>query len=797
MGQRITFVLLILLVGLVGRAGAQGVDATGRPVAEIRIVGVSGQTEQLVRNQITLRSGDPFDQQVVAQDIQNLTRLGRFSQIFVDIEPNDDGSVDVIYRLTPQQLLSDVQVVGNKALDDEQLLEAVLLRPGDAQDDYLIQHGRRQIIEKYREAGHYLADVQVDEEMLSDNQVLIYRVREGPRVKVRGVRFDGNETFTARQLKSKIRTRPYMFIFEKGELSEEQLQQDVGRLRDFYEQRGYLEARVGRRVELSADQKDAVVVFMIDEGPQYTVASIDFDIRGQAIFPEQEMRQAMQLNQGDVYSVDRVRGSVEALENLYGRLGYLMVDRPDRPIREGGSTTIAIERSFHADQPKVDLVVRINEGKPYTVGNVVVRGNMQTRDKVVRRQLRGLEPGRRFDRPSIEHSQKRLTRSALFREADITVQGEPEQTDRDVLVEVKEARTGSLSFGAAVSSDAGLLGAIDFRQRNFDIADWPRSWGELFSGQAFRGAGQTFAVSIQPGNRVSLYSVSFSEPYLNDSDYFLNTSLFLRQRDYEEGEGDFDEERLGGSLGLGKRFGDVWSASIRADFEQIEISEIASDAPVDVFAVEGDNQLDSLGLYFTRNTTDDRIFPTRGSILTFGVGRTGVITDDFQFTRATVRYRKFWTVDEDFFGRKTIFSARVESGLILEEDEAPIFERFYAGGHRSFRGFRYRGVGPRGIRNDTRTVGDDPVGGDWMFLFGMEYNFPIVQEYVRGVFFMDSGTVEDDLSFDEYRVSLGGGVRLIVPFLGQAPFAFDLAYPIVKEEFDEQRLFSFSVDLPF
>ncbi len=142
-------------------------------------------------------------------------------------------------------------------------------------------------------------------------------------------------------------------------------------------------------------------------------------------------------------------------------------------------------------------------------------------------------------------------------------------------------------------------------------------------------------------------------------------------------------------------------------------------------------------------------------------------------------------------------SLGLEVGYIFEQDEAPLFEPFNAGGHRSFRGFRFRGVGPRGIRQDTGMLGDDPVGGDWMFLVKLEYNYPIYREVVRGVVFLDTGTVEDDFGFDNYRASLGVGVRLKIPFLGQAPFALDFAVPLLKETGDETQVVSFDLALPF
>jgi outer membrane protein insertion porin family len=454
---------------------------------------------------------------------------------------------------------------------------------------------------------------------------------------------------------------------------------------------------------------------------------------------------------------------------------------------------VRIDRLFHEREPKVDLVVNVSEGLASSVGRIILRGNELTKDKVVLRSITtGLEPGRRFDRSGIDLTKRRLSESSLFSEAEVTVLGQPGDEFRDVLIEVTETNTGRLSFGAGISSDAGVVGAIDLVQRNFDIADWPDSFEEFASGRAFRGAGQYFHISLQPGNEFSRYSVAFREPYFLETDLFFDANFRYFNRERE----DWDEERLGGSLGLGQRFGDIWSARATVRFEEVGINDVEDDAPVDAFEVEGDNQITQLGASFTRSTVDSRLFPTQGSRLTVGVVRTGALGGDFDFTSVSASYNKFWTVEEDFLGRKTVLSFRVSGAYIIEDDEAPLFERFYAGGHRTFRGFEFRGVGPRGIRADTGRVGDDPVGGDWLFLAGVEYNWPVFQDVIRAVVFVDSGTVQEDFGFDEYRVSVGAGLRIKIPFLGQAPFAIDFAVPLVKQDDDETQIFSFDLDIP-
>ncbi len=757
---------------------AQGLDPTGRPIASIRIAGLEQVPEQLVRNQIRSRTGEPYDPDTVNGDIVRISSLGRFESVTAEFEQLPDGSIALVFQVREQPLLTDVQVVGNSSIPDQELLGRVLLRTGDPADPFLINRGRQQIIEAYEDKGYFVADVTVDQDLLEESGILLYRVREGPRVRIRAFEFEGNDTFSDRQLKSQIQSKAYFPIFRSGALNRQELELDAGRIRDFYRDRGYLEAQADRDIRISPDQRDAVVVFLIEEGPQYLVDTIR--VEGNEVFPDEQILLNMELRAGDVYAANKRRQSQQALRELYGKLGYL-------------DTNIEIIDLFNPDRPTVDVVVRIEENRSYTVGSVSIRGNELTKSHVVLRQVRGMTPGRPFDRAGVDETERRLRENSLFADATVTILGEPEDQVRDVLIQVQETNTGSILFGAGVSSDLGVLGAVNLTQRNFDIADYPEDFEEFITGRAFRGAGQFFSLNLSPGTENSRYSLNFREPYLLETEYFLDTSVFFFTSERE----DFDETRWGGSFGLGQRFGDVWRGSIRTRFNRVTIDQIEADAPVDVFDVEGDSDVTGLGFVLERSTTDSFIFPTEGNRWEFGVERVGALGGDFDFTRLRTEFRQFWTVDEDFFGRRTVLSWRVEIGYILESDEAPIFERFFAGGHRSFRGFDFRGVGPRGIRADTRERGDDPVGADWLLLTGLEYNFPLWEEVIRGVVFTDMGTVTEDLGFDDWRVSVGAGFRIKLPFLGQAPFALDFAIPVLRQDDDDERLISFDLALPF
>ena len=754
---------------------------TDRAVLSVGFAGLDTVPRQLVENAVRMSVGDPYDPAVVNEDIRRLTRLGRFEKVepAVEVVP---GGLHLTYRLVEQPLLASVEVRGNKAIDDLTLRSAVTLRAGDPADEFLIERAVRQIKERYRKRGYFVADVSVDRELLERERRLELTVREGPRLRVHGIAFEGNVVFSDDQLREEVKQPTRIPVLRQGNLDRDLVELDATRVRDYLRDRGYLDAQVGSRIDVSPDQERAVVTFLVSEGQRYTVQSVRFtpDAEGGPLLvPDEQLLLAMFLKPGSVYSVNRSQASEEAIEAMYGRLGHLDADA-------------RIERRFDPERPEVVLDATVNPGRPATVGKVIVRGNNLTRTRVILRDTRGLTPGRRFDAVGLAETRRRLSETPLFSQPTVTVLGEPGDEVRDVLIEVEERNTGSIAFGANVSSDLGLGGAVDLTQRNFDITDTPESLGDFLTGQSFRGAGQTFNLTASPGARNSSYAVSWRDPAFLESDFSLSVSGFFNDRDRRQ----YDERRAGGSVGVGRRFGDVWSGALVARYNSIRIDDIERNASVDVFEVEGNNDLTSLGVSFTRSTADSFFTPGRGSRTEVGFDQVGALGGSFEFSRATAGFTKFWTVDRDFLDRRTILSFGVDTGYILQENEAPIFERFYAGG-RSFRGFDFRGIGPRGVRADTGELGDDPVGGRFSLLTTLQYEFPLVDNYLRGVVFTDQGTIDNSVELNRWRVSVGAGIRMSIPFLSQAPFAIDFAVPLLEEEGDEDELISFTLDIPF
>lgn len=807
-----------------------------RPIREIRIVRpvlkdgrATGETtpvepgvSQLVRNQLRTLEGRPLRRALIEEDISRLNRLGRFKRIRSDVQTLADGSAIVIFTVEEQAVIQDVQVIGNRELTDQELLAAITLQPGTPVDRFQIDRAARAIEEKYRQKGYYNVKVAVDEPELEESAIVVLRVVEGQRVRVTGVQFEGNNSFTRGELLSAVKTAVYVPIFEKGPLDDQVLQDDAASLAKFYRDRGYLDVRTSFRVQPAPNGKEALVTFRVEEGPLYTLRGVRVFYETPAMlekyrtevlkdpaarvpyltveqmraiggkpFSEEQITGLMAVKPGDVYGEDKIRRSLRNIEEAYGKLGYIIQRGPFE------TTTVILQTKEVRDEtrPEVDLLLFITEGKPFTLGQINIGRNEITKQQVILRQM-DIKVDRPLDYTSLIESQKRLEQLRLFAPGTVRVKVLPpstaEPTKRDVYVETPETNTGEFNIGAAVDSDFGLIGAIGIVQRNFDIASPPESFGDLFSGRAFRGAGQRFEITAQPGDRSQTYKISLTEPYFLESDYSLGGALLYTKRDYRE----YDEQRYGGNVTLARRFGPVWTGSLVLRNEWVQLSSIESDAPKDYFDAENEERITGLGIGLTRNTTNDRFRPSKGSRITLGAERVGLPGDTFEFWKLNYELATFFNVNESFLGYKTILKLENRISYIPEGvGEAPVYERWFLGG-RTFRGFGNRAVSPIGFRRDG-SLSDEPVGGSFLFFLGAEIQQPIYEDILSVVGFVDSGTVDTDISFDKYRVSIGTGIRLYVPALSPVPLAFDFGFPVIKEGTDRKRLFTFSIDIPF
>ena len=767
----------------------------GRPIREIVIVGTAGQTgsdalpvelRQTAANNIRSSAGGAFRAATVRTDVARLNRLNVFGSVDASVQLLDDGSVRLIFALAEQPVIQAVQVSGNMKMTDQKIYDEIDIVIGGPVDRFQVDRAARKIENLYREKGYYFARVSVDSRELEENGIVVYQIREGERVKITNIRFEGNNSFESRELRREIETRTAN-LFKKGQIDDNELDNDVGSLIQFYRNQGFLDVRAGYRIQPAPNGKEAIIIFLVEEGNLFSLRDVRISYSDtepeHQLFDEAQIKGLLDVKRGDVYGVRAVDAAIQRVTTAFGTQGYTNISIRRQELRD-------------PDQPQVDLLLEITQGPRYKTGLVTTAGNDITQKRVIMRNIE-LKPGRPLDTTAMDESKRRLEQLNIFAPGSIKITPQPPDPDnpefRDILVEIDETNTGQFTFGGAISTDAGVTGRIAVVQRNFDIMDWPETPGELTSGRAFRGGGQTFRAEVLPGDRIETYSISLTEPHLLDTNYSGTVQLFYRSRDYDE----FDELRFGTRLSLGRRFGTRWAGAINLRFESIDLSAVAPDRPRDIFAVADQNWLSGLGLTLTRTSIDNRFRPTRGSTTSFSVEQVGALGGDFNFTKFTADHTVFIPIFEDYLSRRTVLSFKTRLGYIPQgRGDTPAYERFYLGGQK-FRGFQFRTISPKGVRNDNGQPSPDSVGGNYMFFAGAEIQHPIFEEMFSVVGFIDTGTVTFDPGFDDYRVSAGFGFRFIIPQLSPAPLAFDFGFPLLEGPGDEKRLFTFSIDLPF
>ncbi len=357
----------------------------------------------------------------------------------------------------------------------------------------------------------------------------------------------------------------------------------------------------------------------------------------------------------------------------------------------------------------------------------------------------------------------------------------PNTRTADLEISGFPARTGRIMFGGAVNSDAGVTGQITIDERNFDITRFPRSFQDLASGTAFRGAGQTLRLEAVPGSQFKRYTASFADPnlfgYLPIS---FGISGFLYDRRYQ----DYDEERLGARVSFGYRVTPELSLTTAIGGQNVEVSNARVNGG-EIDQLTGDHDLFTGEVRLTHDTRNSPFQPSEGHYFEFGYEKT---FGDFDYSRFDIENRNYLLLAQraDGSGKQTLaFSTR----LGFAGDETPFFENYYAGGYATMRGFDFRGASP--VTDDN-----EQIGGRFQWLNSLEYMFPITaDDAFRGVAFMDFGTVERDIEInsDNFRVAPGVGLRISIPALGPAPLAFDFAYPISEAAGDDRRIFSFYI----
>jgi len=757
----------LALVGLASFASAQ--TPVGKLVAEVVPQNYRYQTPERILSQVQTRSGRPFSPITAQEDVQRLLATKWFRDVRVETQPADNDTVRVLFVVEEYpNVVREILYRGADHISPTELDTTTGLRRGTPLSPTANQSAAAAILRKYQEDGRVFADVKLVEGGKLGDSRIVFDIIEGPVVKVGGVYFAGNEFAGSDRLRTQLATSRAFLGRIGGTFNPATIDGDISKVTEYYRTLGFHTVRVSRELKYSEDYRNVYITYHLDEGPRYTVKRLQ--IEGNRTFDEGKLLSLTETKSGEYYDRTVVQADINRIRDFYGFRGQ----------------QVAINERVYLDEKTPGEVLvhyEIAEREPARVGRVEIRGNTVTRDNVIRR-LVGLYPGQVLTYPDIAVAEANLNRVGIFAGPQegsegpkVTVlENDGSSPFNDILVEVGEKPTGSFQLGVGVNSNAGLSGSIVLNERNFDLFRVPTSFEDILAGRAFRGAGQEFRIEAVPGTQFQRYTATFREPSLFDSPYSLTISPYYYNRGFVE----YTETRLGSRFSVGRQLTNWWSANVTSRVEQVEVGSLNLYTPESIAEDAGQDFLVGTRVGVTRDTRDSFLRPTTGSSFEAGYEQ---VVGDHSYGMLTSEFTKFWTTTqrEDRSG-KHVLSFR--SQLSVAGDDTPVYDRFYAGGFRSIRGFEFRGVGP--FENGYNT------GGTFSFLNSIEYQIPILaNDSFYFVSFLDSGTVAQNVSVKDYRVSAGVGIRLSIPALGPAPLALDFGFPIVKGQGDREQLVAF------
>jgi len=749
-----------LAAGVLLGAGAAGAQEDAAPrVLSVDIRGTQTIAKETALARIQLSPGAPYIDRIVNEDIRRLYALGYFTDVRVETEP-EAGGVRVTFVVKEKSALKDVQLQGARAIPEAKVRELLGVTAGELYDPRKLKDGVEQLKAQYRRKGYYRAEVETsvafDEAANAATAHVV--IDEGAQMRIKRIFVEGNLAFPDQRILKVLKTKRRQ-LFTSGVYNEEALEEDLERVQAFYRKYGYQDVQVSSNISADPSGKGLYVRLLISEGQQHRIGQVALE--GTVLFPEPVLRRELKMKPGAVYSQEGLQADLRALKQYYGDRGYV-------------NAQISPETRLDQETKRVHLTYRIVENELVYVDRVEIRGNLRTKDVVVRREMR-IYPGEPFNGQKIRRSIERLYNLGYFEEVNVETEPTAAPNREDIVVKVKEAKTGSFSFGGGFSSVDRLVGLVELEQRNFDLLNAP----------SFVGAGQDLNFRMEIGSVRRFFDIAFTEPWIFGHPVSFGVDLFNRTRLRSRNLGlAFEEERRGGGLRLGKELTETFRVDASYQLFRTDISDVVEEASADLKAETGSNDVSVLGTTLTWDTRDNRFDPTKGAIVfVSGDLAGGVLAGNKDFYRLQGGVSHYWPHSD-----RLVLESRVRTGIVNTYDntnEVPIFERFFAGGANTIRGFRERRVGPRDLTSN------DPTGGEAMLMGTLEEVIMILKDeqdkpILKGSAFWDVGNVWRRVGdfASSLQSGVGVGMRVNTPI---GPLRLDVGFPITRLEEEKRR----------
>lgn len=741
-------------------------------VQDIRVEGIQRTEPGTIFNYLPVKVGETMDDEKATQAIKSLYATGFFKDVRIE---EDNGILVVLVQ--ERSAIASISFDGNKSFPSDKMLEGLKqigLSEGLIFDRSMLDRAEQEIKRQYLAQGKYAATVKTIASPLERNRVAIrFDIEEGAVTKIRSINVVGNRDFEDEVLleQFKLTTPNWLSWWNKDDqYSKQKLTADLESLRSFYMNQGYLEFNVdSTQVSITPDKRDIYITVNITEGAKYKVSEIK--MAGEMLLPEAEALSLITVQAGEFFNRQKVTESSKAISDRLGNDGYAFANVNAVP---------AVDKNNHT----VGFTFFIDPGRRVYVRRINLTGNTRTRDEVLRREMRQLESAW-YGADKITRSKQRLERLQFFEDVNIETPAVSGTTDQvDLNINVTEKSTGSIQFGAGLSSSEGVIFGVTVNQNNF------------------LGTGNRVSAQVNTGDINTTYSLSYTDPYFTPDG--ISRGFDVYRRDVDTTSLDIASYKSS-SYGLGVRFGmplnerDSVSAGLTFDNTEVELDE-NSPLRFQRYCGSANNNGCSnnsllLNLGWAHDTRDNVLFPNSGVLqkITSEIGLPGL---DLEYYKLEYKHSWFRPI-----GKNVTLMLNGEIGYAdsYGDRDFPFFKNFYVGGVNSVRGYETSAIGPR--ETDPQSGEDFAVGGTKRLLGSAEIYFPVPgmkdSKQFRLSTFLDAGSVygdEESISLDELRYSTGLGVSWYSPF---GPIKLVFAKALNEQEGDKTQVLQFQLGTQF